>query len=140
MRILWPRTIVAARYETLNSVNVKLYDLVNASARVNQLFKEVQAMTGDVDGEPLELGNRPMHRWESTQKFYSTVKKLALSLETFIRELLNRGWANDAKLTNIYAAHWLREKFPTDDYMMFLAIQLDFVSEVVHFIKKYRVC
>ena len=96
----------------------------------------INSTTGDVEeGKQLEIGNCPMHRWESTLKFYDSVKKLSLSLETFIQELLNRGWANDAKLPTTYAANWLKDKYPTDEYMMFVAIQSDFVSEVVHFIK-----
>ena len=39
-------SIEAHQYETLHNVSVKLYELVNSSARVNQLFKQVQVMTG----------------------------------------------------------------------------------------------
>ena len=130
-------TIEAERYETLYSINVKLFDLANASARINQLFKGSQIATGDVtsESEVLEMGSRPMHRWESTLKFYNTVIRLALSLETFMNDIITRGWAKDAKLTNIYAVHWLKVRFPTADYMMFASIQMDFVSVVLSFIK-----
>ena len=89
------------------TVKLKLFDLINASARVNNLFKQIQVTTGEVScvKDVIEVGNRPMHRWESSFKFYSTILKLPLSIETLIREVLNRGWANNAKLTNIYAAH-----------------------------------
>ena len=39
-------SIEAHRYETLHNVIVKLYELVNSSTRLNQLFKQVQVMTG----------------------------------------------------------------------------------------------
>ena len=122
--------------ETLNSVNLRLFDFVNASARINDLFKSLQVTTGEVSElkDALEMGDRPMHRWESSLKFYSTIMKLPFSIETLIREVLNRGWANNAKLTNVYAAHWLKEKYPRDEYLMFVAMQYDFISEVVHFI------
>ena len=112
-------------------------DLVNASARINDVFKATQVAVGYVEKakDVIELGNRPMFRWESSLKFYRTVKKLAISLEAFINDIIGRGWANDAKLTNVYAAHWLSEKFATADYMMFMSIQIDFLGEVVGFIK-----
>ena len=55
---------MATRYEELYSVSERLYDLVNASARVNDVFKATQVAVGDVEkGEDvIELGNRPMFR------------------------------------------------------------------------------
>ena len=103
----------------------------------NALFKQIQVTTGEVDSAKnvRELTDRPMHRWESALKFYSTILKLLLTLETLIREILNRGWANNAKLTHVYAAHWLKNNYPRDEYLMFAAIQYDFITEIVHFIK-----
>ena len=39
-------SIEVHQYETLHNVSVKLYELVNSSARVNHLFKQVQVITG----------------------------------------------------------------------------------------------
>ena len=87
-------------------------------------------------GKAVTLGNRPMHRWESTWKFYAKVEKVLLSIENFLAEIDSRGWAKDAKQTSIYPANYLMQKFPSEQYLITMAAEMDILDILIVFVKK----
>ena len=58
-----------------HQISLKLFDLINASPKFTDLFKECQVSTGEANQfkarKPVEICDRPMHRWESTLKGYA---------------------------------------------------------------------
>ena len=117
-----------------------MFDLINASPKFTDLFKECQVLTGDARqfkaGKPVEMCDRPMHRWESTLKFNSKLLKLALSIESFLAEVKERGWANNPNQSTIYPANWLSRKFPTPEFLLAIAIETDMLEVLVIFMKQ----
>ena len=103
-----------------HQISLKLFDLINASPKFTDLFKECQVSTGEANqfkaGKPVEIYDRPMRRWESTLKFNSKLIKLALSIESFLAEVKERNWADNPNQSTIYPARWLSRKFPTPEY------------------------
>ena len=55
------------RHEESHSVSMKLYDLINASARFVDQFATCQLNSGESaqfkGGKPVAISSRPMHRW-----------------------------------------------------------------------------
>ena len=63
------------RHKESHNISLKVYDLVNASSRFSEQFEVCQVNCGDAvqfkGGKAVKLGDKPMHRWESTLKFNS---------------------------------------------------------------------
>ena len=94
---LLPDSLDNPRHCATHDISMKLFDLVNASARFNDLFKKCQVGTGEAiqfkDNNPVEVNSWPMHRWESTLKFNGRIMLLVRSVESFMAEVINRKWA-----------------------------------------------
>ena len=128
-----------SRHEEAHNIREKLFDLVNASPKFEDLFKECQRHTFESkvfkDEEPVVMSNRPMHRWESTLKFDLNLEKLLLSTENFLSEVHERRWATNANQTKIYPANYLMKKFPKDEFLVTMAIETDVLEVLIHFVK-----
>jgi hypothetical protein len=127
------------RVQECHDVCVKFFDLVNASSRTEDLFLRCQESTGESQqfkaNKPVCLGDRPMHRWESSQKFNTKLMKLLLTVEAYLAEIKARNIANNAKLTKIYTAHYIAKKFMKPYFLMTLAMETDVLDILVSFIK-----
>ena len=127
------------RHEEAHNIREKLFDLVNASPKFEDLFKESQLQTFESKvfkgGQPVVMSDRPMHRWESTLKFDLKLERLLLSTENFLSEIESRGWAKDAKQKKIYPANFLMKKFPTDEFLVTMAVETDVLEILIHFVK-----
>lgn len=127
------------RVQEFHDVCVKLYDLVNASSRTEDLFLRCQESTGESQqfkaNKPVCLGDRPMHRWESSLKFNTKLMKLLLTVEAYLAEIKVRNIANNAKLTKIYTAHYIAKKFMKPYFLITLAMETDLLDILVSFIK-----
>ena len=132
------------RLKECHQISLKLFDLINASPMVTDLFKECQVSTGDAcqfkAGKPVRMCDRPVHRWESTLKFNSKLLKLALSIESFLAKIKERGWANNPNQSTIYPANRLSRKFPKPEFLLAIAIETDMLEVLVNFTKQTRVC
>ena len=128
------------RHNEAHDVSLKLYDLVNASARFSEQFKTCQENTGEFvqfkSGKAVELGDRPMNRWESSLKFNSKLLKLLRSVESFMAVIIQRKWATNAKNSHTYAVHWLSKHFTKPKYLVTMATETDILEVLVTFIKE----
>ena len=127
------------RIQECYDVCVKLFDLTNASSRTEDLFLRCQESTGESSQFKAKnavcLGDRPMHRWESSQKFNTKVMKLILSVEAYLAEIKVQKIANNAKQTKIYPAHYIARKFMKPYFLVTLAMETDVLDILVSFIK-----
>lgn len=129
-----------ARHQNAHEISCKLFDLVNASPKFEDLFKQCQVQTQESkqfkSNKPVTLSDRPMNRWESTLKFNRKILKLLLSIESFLAEIKERRWAENAKQTQIFPANYLRKKFPKVKYLLTIATETDILEILVGFILK----
>ena len=128
------------RHSEAHDVSLKVYDLVNASARFSDQFKTCQENTGEAvqfkAGKAVEISDRPMNRWESTLKFNSKTLKLLRSIESFMAVIIQRKWATNAKNSHTYAVHWLSKRFTKPKYLITMATETDILEILVTFIKE----
>ena len=127
------------RHDDAHTIREKLFDLVNASPKFEDLFKRCQVHTHEAeqfkDKEAVGLGDKPMHRWESTQRFNLKLSRLLLSTETFLAEIQERRWATKAKQKKIYPANYLKNNFAKDEFLITMAIETDVLEVLIHFVR-----
>ena len=128
-----------SRHEMVHTVCMKFFDLVNASPRFDDLFKKSQIHTQEASqfkaNKPVALCDRPMHRWESTLKFYLKLEKVLLSVENFLAEIDEQGMAKDPKRTHIFPHHYIKRKITTDEFLITMAVDIDVLKILVNFTK-----
>lgn len=74
----------------IHTVCVKLHDLVNVSPKFEDLSKRSQEQTQEANQfknkKPVVMSQHPMHRRESSLRFYWKREKLFLSAENFLQK------------------------------------------------------
>ena len=74
----------------IDTVCVKLHDLVNVSPKFEDLFKRSQEQIQETNQfknkKPVVMSEHPMHHWESSLRFYWKMEKLFLSAENFLQK------------------------------------------------------
>ena len=92
------------RHNGAHNVSIRVYDLINGSARFSDQFSVCQENSGDAaqfkGGKAVVVSSRLMHRLESLHKFNVLIMKLLRSVESFMAIVIQLKWAISARNTN----------------------------------------
>ena len=121
-------------------LSTKLHDLVNASTRLEDLFKKSQLQIQEANqfkgNKPTAFCDQPMHQWDSTLKFYTKLEKLLLLVENFLAEIDEQGLAKSPQQTLIYPAHFIKKNIIKEELLITIATEIDVLEKFVHFTKQ----
>ena len=119
-------------------VSKKLHDITVASCQVDQLFKDSQRETGEntnfKSNKPVQIGGRPMFRWESSLFFCKRIVKLLESIVKLMEKMIELKLCNDPKHPIMYSVNYVISKVKGADFWSNVGWQIDTLTPLVKFI------
>jgi hypothetical protein len=119
-------------------VSKKLHDITVASCQVDQIFKDAQQETGENNNfkgrKSVQIGGKPMFRWESCLFFCRKLVKLLESVVRMLEKMSALGLCNDPKHPIMYSVNYVIKKVKSADFWSNIGWQIDTLTPLVKFI------
>ena len=116
----------------------KFHDIAVASCQVDQIFKDSQLVTGENEkfksGKAVQMGGRPMFRWESALNFCKKMVKLMDSSVRLLEQMIALKLCNDPKHPIMYSVNYVIRKVKGADFWSNIGWQIDTLTPLVKFI------
>ena len=116
----------------------KPHNITVASCQVDQIFKDDQQETGENNNfkgrKSVQIGGKPMFRWESCLFFCKKLVKLLESVVKMLEKMTTLWLCNEPKHPIMYSVNYVVRTVKSADFWSNIGCQIDTLTPLVKFI------
>ena len=116
----------------------KIHDIITASCQVDKIFKDSQDSTGEAkqfkNDKAVQVGGRPMHRWESDYHACVRISKIQQSIMVTMESMISKGLCSDPQRTIMYSMRNVLKVIKDAEFWANVKWREDVLSALVKYI------